>query len=44
MLFIDNVTKATLDVANDFVIEQFKKYPERYSEVKKPSKKDVSDK
>ena len=42
MLFKDNVTGAKLDVNNEFVIEQYKKYPERYkvvkTEIKKPDK------
>ena len=44
MRFIDKVTNATLEVENEFVIEQMKKHPEKYAEVKKTSKKESSDK
>lgn len=44
MKFVDKVTNATLDVVNEFVIEQYKKYPERYKEVKKTEKKETEDK
>jgi hypothetical protein len=39
MKFIDTVTGAKIEANNDFVIEQYKKYPERYKEEKTPAKK-----
>jgi hypothetical protein len=39
MKFKDIITGATLDVANEFVIEQYKKHTERYKEVKPEPKK-----
>lgn len=34
MVFKDIVTGAKLEVNNEFVVEQYKKYPDRYKEVK----------
>lgn len=39
MIFKDTVTGAKLKVDNEFVVEQFKKNPQRYKEVKNESKK-----
>lgn len=44
MRFIDKITGAKLDTDNEFVIEQLKKYPERYEEAKKEVKKATEDK
>ena len=39
MQFKDTMTGAKIDVVNDIVIEQLKKYPDRYKEVKIEPKK-----
>ena len=39
MQFKDTITGAKIDVVNNIVIEQLKKYPDRYKEIKVESKK-----
>ena len=39
MQFKDTMTGAKIDVVDDIVIEQLKKYPDRYKEVKIEPKK-----
>lgn len=42
MKFKDLVTGNVIESDNDFVVEQYKKYPERYKEVKVKATKPVT--
>ena len=45
MRFKDTVTGAIVETANEFVVEQFHKHPDRYKEIKpEPVKKVTTDK